>query len=223
MASGRHIGKVILKIREEETYDVQVPVSKTVTAIPRTYMNPDKTYILVGGLGGFGLELANWFVLRGATKIVLTSRSGIRTGYQSLCIRRWREMGIDVLISTADASTARGAKRLLEDANTLGSVGGIFNLAAVLRDAMMENQSEADFKMVTRPKIEGSKYLDAASRILAPELDYFVSFSSVSCGRGNAGQANYGLANSAMERICEARQAAGLPGKNHKELQLYLI
>lgn len=29
---------------------------------------------------------------------------------------------------------------------------------------------------------------------------------------GNAGQANYGLANSAMERICESRQSAGLPG-----------
>lgn len=28
---------------------------------------------------------------------------------------------------------------------------------------------------------------------------------------GNAGQANYGLANSAMERICECRQSAGLP------------
>lgn len=36
-------------------------------------------------------------------------------------------------------------------------------------------------------------------------------FSSVSCGRGNAGQSNYGLANSAMERICERRQADGLP------------
>lgn len=36
-------------------------------------------------------------------------------------------------------------------------------------------------------------------------------FSSVSCGRGNPGQSNYGLANSGMERLCEARQADGLP------------
>lgn len=47
---------------------------------------------------------------------------------------------------------------------------------------------------------------------MAPELDYFVVFSSVSCGRGNPGQSNYGLANSAMERIVEQRQADGLPG-----------
>lgn len=212
MASGKHIGKVLLKIRDEESREAQSPAAKTVNAIPRTYMNPEKSYVLVGGLGGFGLELANWLITRGAKKLVLTSRSGIKTGYQSLCIRRWREQGVSVLVSTADATSERGAKRLLEEANDLGPVGGIFNLAVVLRDAMMENQSEADFKTVSKPKVDGSKQLDAASRILAPHLDYFVNFSSVSCGRGNAGQANYGLANSAMERIAEARQAAGLPG-----------
>ncbi|RZC35992.1 fatty acid synthase [Asbolus verrucosus] len=212
MASGKHIGKVLLKIRNEESRKAQRPKTKTVTAIPRTYMDPDRSYVLVGGLGGFGLELANWLILRGATKIVLTSRSGIKTGYQSLCVRRWREMGVNVLVSTADATTEKGARRLLEEANSLGHVGGIFNLAAVLRDAMMENQTEADFKTVCKPKIDGSKQLDAASRVLAPHLDYFVNFSSVSCGRGNAGQSNYGMANSAMERICEARQEVGLPG-----------
>ncbi|KAK9880938.1 hypothetical protein WA026_013269 [Henosepilachna vigintioctopunctata] len=212
MASGKHIGKVLLKIRDEESRKSLIPQPKTVSAIPRTYMNPDKSYILVGGLGGFGLELANWLVNRGATKIVLTSRSGAKTGYQSLCIRRWKQKGVDVLISTEDATVPKGAKRLLEQAITLGPIGGIFNLAAVLRDAMMENQTEADFKTVCKPKIDGSKQLDIASREMAPELDYFVNFSSVSCGRGNAGQANYGLANSAMERICEFRQESGFPG-----------
>lgn len=211
MASGKHIGKVLLKIREEESRTTQHPAVKTVSAIPRTYMDPEKTYILVGGLGGFGLELANWLITRGAKNIVLTSRSGIKTGYQSLCIRRWREKGVKVLISTSDATTEKGAKRLIEESNELGPVGGIFNLAAVLRDAMMENQSEADFKTVCKPKVDGSKMLDASSRALAPHLDYFVNFSSVSCGRGNAGQANYGLANSAMERIAESRQVVGLP------------
>lgn len=39
----------------------------------------------------------------------------------------------------------------------------------------------------------------------------FVVFSSVSCGRGNAGQTNYGMSNSVMERICESRKMAGYP------------
>uniref|UniRef100_A0A8C4QVB8 Fatty acid synthase n=1 Tax=Eptatretus burgeri TaxID=7764 RepID=A0A8C4QVB8_EPTBU len=49
------------------------------------------------------------------------------------------------------------------------------------------------------------------TRKLCPDLDWFVVFSSVSAGRGNAGQSNYGLANSAMERICEKRHRDGLP------------
>lgn len=50
------------------------------------------------------------------------------------------------------------------------------------------------------------------TRKKCPDLDYFVVFSSVSCGRGNAGQSNYGFANSTMERICEQRHHDGLPG-----------
>lgn len=51
------------------------------------------------------------------------------------------------------------------------------------------------------------------TRAACPELDFFVVFSSVSCGRGNAGQANYGFANSTMERVCEKRRRDGLPGE----------
>lgn len=46
---------------------------------------------------------------------------------------------------------------------------------------------------------------------MCPKLKHFVIFSSVSCGRGNAGQTNYGMSNSVMERICEIRQSEGLP------------
>lgn len=84
-----------------------------------------------GGLGGFGLELANWLINRGAKKIVLTSRSGIRTGYQSLSVRRWEEGKIQVHVSTADITNAKGAEQLIKEANKLGPVGGIFNLAVV--------------------------------------------------------------------------------------------
>ena len=54
-------------------------------------------------------------------------------------------------------------------------------------------------------------HLDQLSRKLCPDLEQFVVFSSVSCGRGNAGQTNYGMANSVMERICEERKAGNVP------------
>ena len=48
----------------------------TLTAVRKILFHPVKCYIITGGLGGFGLELADWLVRRGATKLVLTTRSG---------------------------------------------------------------------------------------------------------------------------------------------------
>lgn len=50
------------------------------TGLSKTFCPPHKSYVITGGLGGFGLQLAQWLRLRGAQKLVLTSRSGIRTG-----------------------------------------------------------------------------------------------------------------------------------------------
>ncbi|XP_055919370.1 fatty acid synthase [Eupeodes corollae] len=213
MASGKHIGKVVIKVRAEETTKSPLkPDLRMFNAIPRTYMHPGKVYILIGGLGGFGLELTNWLVLRGAKKIVLTSRSGVKTGYQKLMITRWTQKNCTIKIDTNDVTSLDGCRKLLKSSSELGSVGGIFNLAAVLRDGLIEDQTKEDFEAVCKPKIEGTIHLDKLSRELCPELDYFVCFSSVSCGRGNIGQTNYGLANSAMERLCESRQVSGFPG-----------
>lgn len=71
------------KVQEEEQeYPLRKSEPVKISAISRTSCLPTKSYIITGGLGGFGLELAQWLVERGAQKIILTSRSGIRTGKQ---------------------------------------------------------------------------------------------------------------------------------------------
>lgn len=87
--------------------------------------------LFTGGLGGFGLELADWLALRGAKNLVLTSRNGIKTGYQALRIRIWQSYGVKVKVSTEDVTTEKGVKTLLTNSNKLGPVSGIFNLAVV--------------------------------------------------------------------------------------------
>ncbi|KAG8446408.1 hypothetical protein GDO86_014021 [Hymenochirus boettgeri] len=209
MAQGKHIGKVLIKVRNEREDSAS---DILLSAIPRTSFPPTKSYIITGGLGGFGLELAHWLIERGAKNLVLTSRSGIRNGYQAKQVQSWKEMGINVVVSTKDVVTVEGTRQLIEQAMQLGPVGGIFNLAMVLKDAMIENLSTKLFQEVNKPKYDGTLHLDRVSREKCPELDHFVVFSSVSCGRGNAGQSNYGFANSTMERICERRCKDRLPG-----------
>lgn len=219
MASGKHIGKVMVQIREEEReagkkFKLQCsPTPVKLRALPRTTFHPLKSYIVTGGLGGFGLELAYWLVQRGARNLVLTSRTGPRDAYQKLSIERLKQQGAQVLIYTKSVLTPASAGKLIQAAEQLGPVGGIFNLAMVLRDAILENQTVENFEMVCAPKVDGTINLDEASRKLcAKSCDYFVAFSSVSCGRGNLGQTNYGYANSSMERVCEQRRKDGLHG-----------
>lgn len=96
---------------------------------------------------------------------------------------------------------------------TFGQIGGIFNLAVVLRDSILENQTVDKFQESIGPKAVATRFFNELSRILCPKLEHFVVFSSASCGRGNAGQSNYGMANSIMERIIEQRLREKLPGK----------
>ena len=74
--------------------------SLSLSAIARTTCHPHKSHVLVGGLGGFGLELAQWLVERGARYLVLTSPVGVCSGYQDRRIRQWRQAGITVTVST---------------------------------------------------------------------------------------------------------------------------
>uniref|UniRef100_A0A8C7CZE9 Fatty acid synthase n=1 Tax=Oncorhynchus kisutch TaxID=8019 RepID=A0A8C7CZE9_ONCKI len=214
MAQGKHIGKVQLQVRSEEMGNGTQAVGSLLSlpAICRTFCPASHSYIITGGLGGFGLELAHWLTERGARKLVLTSRSGIRNGYQAKRVREWQGMGVQVLVSTSDVSTQEGAEQLINEACRLGPVGGVFHLAMVLKDGMLENLTPQLFLDVNKPKYNGTLQLDNVTRKMCPDLSYFVAFSSVSCGRGNAGQSNYGYANSAMERVCEQRLHDGLPG-----------
>lgn len=90
MATGKHIGKVVLEVQPSSSAQDSTTLisSKTsqketlVPAIPRLTARPNLVYIITGGLGGLGLELAGWLAKRGARKLVLTSRRGITTGYQ---------------------------------------------------------------------------------------------------------------------------------------------
>lgn len=125
----------------------------------------------------------------------------------------WKSYGCKICISNADTTERDGCKQLLNEAHEYGHVGGIFNLAVVLSDRIFENQTEKSFNECLAPKAIATQQLDELSRRKCPKLEHFVVFSSVACGLGNAGQTNYGMANSIMERIIERRVRDKLPGK----------
>lgn len=83
LASGKHMGKVLIQMRDDENDKFSMPITVT----PRFYCDANLSYVIPGGLGGFGLELADWLIVRGATKIVINSRSGVTKAYQAYRIK----------------------------------------------------------------------------------------------------------------------------------------
>ncbi|XP_036143420.1 fatty acid synthase-like, partial [Monomorium pharaonis] len=207
MASGKHMGKIILNIQKKDK-----PSDEPVIAYRRYYCYANKSYVILGGLGGFGLELTDWLIFRGARNIVLVSRTGIKNGYQRMKIRLWESYGVNVLIiKNIDVADPKDCEYLLQTAEKRAPVDAIFNLAVVLRDNILKNQTATAFAESFQSKARATQALDKCSRKICSKLRHFVVFSSVSCGRGNPGQTNYGMANSVMERVCEKRTEEGLP------------
>ncbi|KYM97760.1 Fatty acid synthase [Cyphomyrmex costatus] len=208
MAGGKHIGKIIINIHEKDE-----PLGRHILAYRRYYCLRDRSYVILGGLGGFGLELTDWLIFRGARNIVLISRNGIKNGYQRMKIRLWKSYGVNVLIiKNIDVADFKDCEYLLRIAEKEAPVDAIFNLGAVLKDNILKNQTAETFAVPFQSKVRATQMLDKLSREICLKLRHFVTFSSISCGRGIIGQTNYGMANSVMERICEKRVEEGLPG-----------
>ncbi|XP_031331350.1 fatty acid synthase-like [Photinus pyralis] len=206
ISRSKNAGKTVVRMQEEGK------PRRTYKAMRKYFCHPRRVYIIVGGLGGFGLELIDWLVARGARNLIVVSRGGHLTSYQSYKLQGWIESEASVNVKTADLSSMANCEALLADALRQGELDAIFNLSGVLRNALFDKQTPETFSLVMLPKALITSNLDKVSRRLCPQLRSFVTFSSISCGKGNLGQTNYGMANSAMERICENRRRDGFSG-----------
>ncbi|XP_065199624.1 fatty acid synthase-like isoform X2 [Planococcus citri] len=209
--SGKFVGKIIIKVRDEESRSTLIPKTKLVKAYPSAFLNPLNSYIVTGGLTDFGIQIVNWLVSRGATKIVLLSQYRPVTGHQCLALRRWQKASVDVTLCNVDAASPIGAEILVEKANKLAPVAGIFHAAYIECDRAFAECSRGQFDLLWKTKAEIAKNLDQASRKLCPNLKYFVGFSDIDALYGTNGKTASAYANSAMEVIYKKRKMENLP------------
>jgi NAD(P)-dependent dehydrogenase (short-subunit alcohol dehydrogenase family) len=80
----------------------------------------------------------------------------------------------------------------------LGTISGILHGAGNLADKLIEKKTEQDFETVYAAKVQGLENLLRC--IPAEQLNYLVLFSSVAGFYGNAGQADYAIANEILNK-----------------------
>lgn len=170
----------------------------------------DATYLITGGLGALGLELAKFLVTRrGVKHLILASRRGQKDANAAPARRALTALGAKVTIATADVTREDDVHRLLgRIAQSRQPLKGVFHCAGLLDDGILVHMDWSKFHRVTAPKIAGAWLLHKLTRDL--DLDHFVLFSSILSLIGSAGQANYAAANSFLDALAMHRRSEGL-------------
>jgi acyl transferase domain-containing protein/acyl carrier protein len=204
MALSKQIGKIVFDMDDTEGLSLLPATDR------ERPFRADATYLITGGCGGFGLELAEWLAAEGARYLVLAGRRGAATPAAQQVVEALTAQGVSVMASATDVAREADVVGLLaEIADKMPPLAGVFHLAAVLDDALLTNLDGARLRTVMAPKALGAWLLHEHTRDLP--LDYFVLFSSASAWLGNVGQASYVAANAFLDALAQHRRAMGLP------------
>jgi len=206
MQQSRHIGKIVV------AYDHQpVAVRLRQDSNAGVRLRPDATYLIAGGLGGFGLATGKWMVEKGARNLILMGRSGAASSESRAAVADLEAAGVTVRVVKADISDALSLGEAFEDmGGDLPPIRGIVHAAMVLDDALAQNLDWDGLSRVLAPKVQGAWNLHRQS--LGLSLDFFVLYSSATTSIGNPGQASYVAANMFLECLACYRRTGGLPG-----------
>jgi acyl transferase domain-containing protein/NADPH:quinone reductase-like Zn-dependent oxidoreductase/aryl carrier-like protein len=208
MQQSKHVGKIVLSLHGPRGADA-IPLAIAPTEEPIAFRS-DATYLIVGGLGGFGLATARWMVERGARHLALLGRRGLHSKAARQAVAELEQRGARVVVHAADVAKEADLAKVLADIQRDGPpLRGVLHAAMVLEDALLLNLDGDLLRRVLAPKMLGGWNLHRQT--LGQPLDFFILFSSLSSVFGHAGQGNYVAANLFLDALAWHRRANGLP------------
>ncbi len=179
-------------------------------------------YVVTGGLGGVGLEVAQVLAESVRARLVLVGRSAFpgRESWDEWIESHGADDGITRTIARLRSLEAAGAEILVVQADVtsrpqlaalrariaarFGAVDGIFHAAGVAGGGLLEARSAEQAAAVLAPKVYGTLALAAEFA----EASLLVLFSSLNALTGGIGQADYAAANAFLDGFAAARGAA---------------
>ncbi|MDD5177473.1 MAG: SDR family NAD(P)-dependent oxidoreductase [Sterolibacterium sp.] len=205
MQQARHIGKVVVSLA-----DAAPQIERQAEPLPVLRFEQDSTWLVTGGLSGFGLESARWLAAREVGHLVLIGRRGLETPGAQEAIENLQAGGVTVQVVACDITDRLALGIAFERIRkTLPPLKGVLHAAAAFDDALIVNLDAVRMDGVLRPKLLGAWNLHQLTVDIP--LDHFVLYSSVTTFIGNPGQANYVAANAGLEGLAAMRHAMGLP------------
>ncbi|MBO0656136.1 SDR family NAD(P)-dependent oxidoreductase [Streptomyces triculaminicus] len=178
---------------------------------PRLTIRPDRTYVVTGGFGGLGLVTAQKLVDLGARHIALLSRRARPTDEAASLLASLGERA-EIKVIRVDVGRAEDVRRMTAELlDCPAPVGGIVHAAGEIGKALIAEMDWAAMEEQLTAKVYGGWLLHEAGRHF-PELEFFVSYSSIAAVLGGATQGHYAAASAYLDALADWRGRQGLPG-----------
>lgn len=198
-----------LAIRESEVYVPRLARCAARGAI--SHIRSDATYLVSGGLGAIGLEVAAYLAGQGAKHLVLTSRRTPDDATQHTVDTLAARHDADVRVIAADVADAHDVARLLATLDAeLPPLAGIVHAAGEIATTPLADLDDAEIDRVFAGKVWGARHLSEAAVDL--RLDFFITTSSIASVWGGFGQTAYGAANAFLDGLAWRLREQGVPG-----------
>jgi acyl transferase domain-containing protein/NADP-dependent 3-hydroxy acid dehydrogenase YdfG len=186
----------------------------TLVIIGRSALPSDEPAWLTGANDGAAMKQAimrNEFAARVATPVELNAayerHVAAREVREQLGLMRAAGAAVHYMpVDVRDGADVRAA--IADVTGRLGPVRGIVHAAGVLEDKLIKDKTARQIANVFDTKVAGLRHLLEA--VDASQLRVVALFSSVSARFGNTGQADYAMANEAMNKVAQ-RLARRLP------------
>lgn len=181
-------------------------------SVEPTLLRPNGVYLIVGGAGGIGLELAYHLAVKVKASLVLTGRSEL-TELQRSKIAEIEALGSRVLYIRADVTKLSDMQQAVTQAKAdFGALHGVVHSAIALNDKVLAAMDETVFRAGLAPKVTGTAAL--YETLKDEPLDFLMFFSSVLSLVGNVGQCNYTAGCAFKDAFAHAiRQRVSYPVK----------
>ncbi|KAJ5654746.1 polyketide synthase [Penicillium lividum] len=202
-----HHGSAVLAFNPDHRIPVTLGMANPV------FIDHNATYLLVGGTGGLGANLAAFLADKGARYLAVVSRSGSSAASAKSVSHRLTAAGVEVCFYAADVSNEEAMQRMMERCTVeMPPIRGVAQCAAVLEDSIYQNMTHGDWRASTRPKIHGSIILHRL--LLSHDLQFFVMLSSIAGVVGNCSQAKFAAGNTVQDALAHYRGSLGLPARS---------
>lgn len=178
--------------------------------LEKTYKSGD-VILVTGGLGGLGIAMTKNILKHSKyVTIVLVGRS-ILDKAKSEKLKELNNDTNKVVYYDTDISKEKEVKNLIQKILRIHQkLDGVIHCAGVIRDNYIMKKTVEEIKTVFEPKVYGAKYIDEHTKDIA--LRFFLCFSSLH-SLGNAGQADYAMANAYLDGFIRARNKAVKNGR----------